>query len=55
MKQFISTVAALLFAATALAQSTNPLNYSGKMFITSIDALSTPRYLSYDNSSLIIQ
>lgn len=26
MKQFISIVAALLFAATALAQSTNPLN-----------------------------
>ena len=53
MKQFISTVAALLFAATALAQSTNPLNYSGKMFITSIDLLSTPRYISYEDHAII--
>ena len=53
MKQFISTVAALLFAATALAQSTNPLNYSGKMFITSIDLLSTPRYISYEDRAII--
>ncbi|MCI6112491.1 MAG: hypothetical protein MR690_02750 [Rikenellaceae bacterium] len=53
MKQFISIVAALLFAATALAQSTNPLNYSGKMFITSIDLLSTPRYVSYEDHAII--
>ena len=35
------------------AQSTNPLNYSGKMYVESIDILSTPRYVSYEDHSIL--
>lgn len=44
---------AVLIAAAALAQSTNPLNYSGKMFVTTIDVLSTPRYASFEDHAII--
>ena len=43
----------LLYVVTSFAQSSNPLNYSGKMFISSIDVLSTPRYISYEEHAII--
>lgn len=43
----------LLCVTTSFAQSTNPLNYSGKMYISSFEALSTPRYISYEEHAII--
>ena len=43
----------MLCAATVLAQSTNPLNYSGKMFVSSYEILSTPRYVSYEDHGIL--
>jgi integrase len=31
----------------------NPLNYSGRMYIASIDALTTPRYVSYEDHAIL--
>ena len=31
----------------------NPLNYSGLMYIASIDALTTPRYVSYEDHAIL--
>ena len=55
MKKIITLLASLVVAVSALAQSMNPLNYSGKMYISSIDALSTPRYISYEDHAIISQ
>ena len=53
MKRNILIMMSLLYAVTSFAQSSNPLNYSGKMFISSIDVLSTPRYISYEEHAII--
>ena len=44
---------ALLASFAAAAQSTNPLNYSGKMYLEAIDILSTPRYVSYEDHAIL--
>ena len=31
----------------------NPLNYSGRMYISSIDALTAPRYISYEDHAIL--
>ena len=31
----------------------NPLNYSGRMYISSVDAISTPRYVSYEDHAIL--
>ena len=31
----------------------NPLNYSGRMYISSIDAITTPRYVSYEDHAIL--
>ena len=36
-----------------LAQSTNPLNYSGRMFVSSYEVLSTPCYVSYEDHGIL--
>lgn len=53
MKQLISTLSAILITTMVLAQSTNPLNYSGKMYVTTIDVLSTPRYVSFEDHAIL--
>lgn len=53
MKQLISTLSAILITTVALAQSTNPLNYSGKMYVTTIDVLSSPRYVSFEDHAIL--
>ena len=53
MKRISSFLISVLCAATALAQSTNPLNYSGKMFVSSYEILSTPRYVSYEDHGIL--
>lgn len=53
MKRISLFLISVLCAATVLAQSTNPLNYSGKMFVSSYEILSTPRYVSYEDHGIL--
>lgn len=55
MKKLVIIILGLLAAVNASAQSTNPLNYSGKLYVSSIDVLSTPRYISYEEHAIISQ
>ena len=43
----------ILLTYSADAQSTNPLNYSGKMYIEAIEIYSTPRYVSYEDHAIL--
>ena len=56
MKQrfFILTIA-LLASFAAAAQSTNPLNYSGRMYVEAIEIIQTPRYVSYEDHAILSQ
>ena len=56
MKQrfFILTIA-LLASFAAAAQSTNPLNYSGRMYVEAIEIYATPRYISYEDHAIVSQ
>ena len=53
MKRIIITLLLAALSAAAFAQSTNPLNYSGKMFVSSYEVLSTPRYVSYEDHGIL--
>ena len=53
MKRILTFTSLLLSFAAAFAQSTNPLNYSGKMFVSSYEVLSTPRYVSYEDHGIL--
>ena len=55
MKNFFVYLIGLLLPISLSAQNPqlNPLNYSGKMYITSIEVLSTPRYVSYGDHALL--
>ena len=37
------------------AQSTNPLNYSGRMYVEAIEIIVTPRYVSYEDHAILSQ
>ena len=37
------------------AQSTNPLNYSGRMYVEAIEIYATPRYISYEDHAILSQ
>lgn len=56
MKQriFVFTIA-LLASFAAAAQSTNPLNYSGRMYVEAIEVIATPRYISYEDHAILSQ
>lgn len=53
MKRVLTFMVLLLSFAAAFAQSTNPLNYSGKMFISSFEVIKTPRYVSYADHAIM--
>lgn len=54
MKRITILILCLFVAFISVAaQSLNPLNYSGKMYITSIDVLTTPRYVSYEDHAIL--
>ena len=53
MKRIITVLLFVLYGVMALAQSTNPLNYSGRMFVSSYEVLSTPRYVSYEDHGIL--
>ena len=46
-KNIITIILALASVLIASAQSTNPLNYSGRMYVEAIEIIATPRYVSY--------
>lgn len=48
---FVLTLATI----TAAAQSTNPLNYSGRMYVEAIEIIQTPRYVSYEDHAILSQ
>ena len=53
MKKSYLILIMLLASFAATAQSTNPLNYSGKMYIEAIEIYSTPRYISYEDHAIL--
>ena len=54
MKKTVIAISLLLSGiVSASAQSTNPLNYGGKMYVEAIDIISTPRYLSYEDHAIL--
>lgn len=53
MKRTLTFTAALLCWAAVSAQSTNPLNYSGKMYVSSYEIVKTPRYVSYADHAIL--
>ncbi len=56
MKKIIITInfvlASFVFSS---AQSTNPLNYSGRMYVEAIEIIATPRYVSYEDHAILSQ
>ena len=48
---FVLTLATI----TAAAQSTNPLNYSGRMYVEAIEIIATPRYVSFEDHAILSQ
>lgn len=55
MKQLFSALILLLGFQVVNAQNPrlNPLNYSGKMPVTSFEVITTPRYISYNDHALL--
>ncbi len=53
MKKFLLLIIAATSAVQLSAQSLNILNYSGKMYISRIEVLSTPRYQSYEDHAIL--
>ena len=55
MKQVILTAMLALAGILGYAQSTNPLNYSGRMYVEAIEIIQTPRYVSYEDHAILSQ
>lgn len=53
MKRMFLIAALSLASLTTMAQDVDPLNFSGKMYVESIIAFSTPRYVSYENHAIL--
>lgn len=55
MKHLAISIILSIAAVVAMAQepSTNPLNYSGKMYLTAIEYIKTPRYVSYEDHAIL--
>ena len=54
-KGIITIILALASVIIAVAQSTNPLNYSGRMYVEAIEVIATPRYVSYEEHAILSQ
>ena len=56
MKKIVATIILILACfVIAAAQSTNPLNYSGRMYVEAIEIIATPRYVSYEDHAILSQ
>ena len=53
MKHIILTAVLAIACTLCHAQSTNPLNYGGRMYLESIEIISTPRYISYEDHAIL--
>lgn len=53
MKKVTVIICTFVISAMSFAQSTNPLNYSGKLFVTSYDILTTQRYVSFEDHAIL--
>ena len=54
-KNIITIILALATSTIAASQSTNPLNYSGRMYVEAIEIYTTPRYVSYEDHAIVSQ
>ena len=55
MKRTILIAMLALAGILGYAQSTNPLNYSGRMNVEAIEIIQTPRYVSYEDHAILSQ
>ena len=55
MKRIILITMLALASILGFAQSTNPLNYSGRMYLEAIEIYSTPRYVSFEDHAILSQ
>lgn len=55
MKHIAIIFVLALATITAAAQSTNPLNYSGRMYVEAIEICETPRYVSFEDHAIVTQ
>ena len=55
MKHTILTLVLAFASILGYAQSTNPLNYSGRMYVEAIEIIATPRYVSYEDHAILSQ
>ena len=55
MKRTFLIVMLALVGILGYAQSTNPLNYSGRMYVEAIEIYATPRYISYEDHAIVSQ
>ena len=55
MKRTILIAMLALAGILGYAQSTNPLNYSGRMYVEAIEIIQTPRYVSYEDHAILSQ
>ena len=55
MKRTIFIVMLAIAGIQGYAQSTNPLNYSGRMYVEAIEIIQTPRYVSYEDHAILSQ
>lgn len=53
MKRILFIMLAVVMTLAARAQSTNPLNYSGTMYVESFTVIETPRYISYEDHAIL--
>jgi len=55
MKRTVLTTLLAFACILGYAQSTNPLNYSGRMYVEAIEIIATPRYVSYEDHAILSQ
>ncbi len=55
MKHVTITLMLAFASIMSYAQSTNPLNYCGRMYVEAIEIISTPRYVSYEDHAILSQ
>lgn len=55
MKKYLALFCSFACILTAAAQNPklNPLNYSGKMYVSAAEVLTTPRYVSYEDHAIL--
>ncbi len=55
MKRTVFIVMLAFASILGYSQTTNPLNYSGRMYVEAIEIYATPRYISYEDHAIVSQ